>query len=442
MPIPSIALLITAAAWFVLAVLAAFMPLLRPLCWILGGLVVAVTGIDGLRSALERMPGVARLHAGTLALGASARIAIRLVWPGQRQVFIEIHDHVPDSFEAVAMPARFALPPGEPQEFVYRVRPMARGEHRFGPVVMRIRSPWGLWWRQHTTTCDTSVRVFPDFSAIARHALQATSSLVAQTGVLRRRRRGEGLDFDQLREYRIGDSPRWIDWKASRRFDKLISREYQDERDQRIMVLVDCGRRMAAREMTSEPGGNQRSHFDHALDALLLLSYVGLHHGDAVGLMTLGGTERRLRPQKTAAALSRILGTVYDLQPSLEATDFERAAQTLLAFERKRSLVVILTNLRDEDDESLAAACRLLARRHLVLVASLREQSLEDACRIATRDAESLAVRAAALDYRERRMATLRRLRQGGVLSIDVPPQELAVSTINKYLAVKAEGRL
>jgi uncharacterized protein (DUF58 family) len=441
MPIPSPALLALVAGWFAFAILAAFVPALRPLCWIAGGIGIAAAGADCLRSALERMPGAARLHAGTLALGATARVAIRLVWPGRRQALVEIFDHLPESCETGALPARMQLPPDAPQELTYRMRPMARGEHWFGPIVLRVRSPWALWWRQHATPCDTSVRVFPDFSAIARHALQATSSAIAQTGVLRRRRRGEGLDFDQLREYRIGDSPRRIDWKASRRFDRLISREYQDERDQRILLLVDCGRRMGARE-AGEVGSAPLSHFDHALDALLLLAYVGLHHGDAVGLMTLGGVERKLRPQKTAVALSHILHTVYDLQPSLEATDFERAAQALLLVERKRSLVVILTNLRDEDDANLLGACRLLGRRHLVLVASLREQALDEACRAEGRDAETLALRAAALEYRERRAVTLRRLRQSGVLCIDVPPQELAVATINRYLAIKAEGRL
>ncbi len=450
MPIPAPALLAAAAVWFALAVLAACVPALRPLCWIAGAAGCALAGVDWLRSALERPPGAARVHAGTLALGATTRIAIRLIWPGRRHALVEVFDHLPDACETATLPLHLRLPPGQPQELAYRMRPMARGDHSFGPIALRIRSPWALWWRQIAVPCDTSIRVFPDFSAITRHALQATSSAVAQSGVLRRRRRGEGLDFDQLREYRSGDAPRRIDWKASRRFDRLISREYQDERDQRIMLLVDCGRRMGAREeafdMRHASGASAQtahlSHFDHALDALLLLAYVGLHHGDAVGLMTLGGVERRLRPQKTAAALSRILHSVYDLAPSLEATDFERAAQALLRVERKRSLVVILTNLRDEDDAGLTAACRLLGQRHLVLVASLREQALDEACRAEARDAQALALRCAALEYRERRSAILRRLRQNGVLCLDVPPHELAVATINRYLAVKADGKL
>ncbi|MCL2657790.1 MAG: DUF58 domain-containing protein [Betaproteobacteria bacterium] len=442
MPIPSLNLLALCAAWCALATLAAFFPTLRPLCWWAGAGVLLIALFDLAWSIWERMPGAVRQHAGTLALGAPARVTLLFSWAGQRRPLVKVFDHLPLSCASEMLPAQLRLSCDAPQQLRYRMKPMARGEHHFGPIVVRVRSPWALWWRQHATPCETSIRVFPDFSAIARHALQATSSSTARTGVLKRRRRGEGLDFDQLREYRIGDSPRRIDWKASRRFDKLISREYQDERDQRILLLVDCGRRMGAREAAGADDAAPLSHFDHALDALLLLAHVGLHHGDAVGLMTLGGHSRRLTPKKSVATLSRILHAVYDLQPTLEASDFEQAAQALLRLERKRSLVVILTNLRDEDDAGLLAACRLLGRHHLVLVASLREQALDEACGIHAEDAETLALRAAALEYRERRMATLRRLRQSGVLCLDVQPQELAVATINRYLAIKAEGRL
>jgi uncharacterized protein (DUF58 family) len=442
MPIPSLNLLLLCAAWCALAALAAFFPALRPTCWWVGGGCLLVALVDLGVCLWERMPGAIRHHTGTLALGAPARVTLRFAWAERRYPLVEVFDHLPLSCASDMLPARLRLSPWEPQQLTYRMKPMARGEHHFGPIVVRVRSPWTLWWRQHATPCATSIRVFPDFSAIARHALQATSSNTARTGVLKRRRRGEGMDFDQLREYRSGDNPRRIDWKASRRFDKLISREYQDERDQRILLLVDCGRRMGAREEADGGGTAPLSHFDHALDALLLLAYVGLHHGDAVGLMTLGGHARRLAPKKSAATLSSILHAVYDLQPTLEASDFEQAAQSLLRLERKRSLVVILTNLRDEDDASLLAACRQLGRRHLVLVASLREQALDEACGSPGEAAETLALRAAALDYRERRLATLRRLRQSGVLCLDVPPRELAVATINRYLAIKAEGRL
>jgi len=230
---------------------------------------------------------------------------------------------------------------------------------------------------------------------------------------------------------------RQIDWKATTRLGKMISREYQDERDQRILLLVDCGRRMGAKE-----GEGTLSHFDHALDAVLMLAYVALSHGDRVGLMTLGGPERYLATQHSAATVSRILRETYDLQPTLQVSDFEQAAQQLLLRERKRALVVLMTNLRDEDDQSLVTATRLLGRRHLVLVASLRESALDQAQDAAIQTAHDAAQVAAAIDYARRREATLRRLRAEGVLCLDVRPEDLAIETVNRYLAVKAASQL
>ena len=216
------------------------------------------------------------------------------------------------------------------------------------------------------------LRVYPNFAALSGYALFATDNRLSQIGVLQRRRRGEGLDFDQLREYREGDSQRKIDWKASQRMHKLISREYQDERDQQVVFLVDCGRRMRAKD-------DDCSHFDHALDATLLLAYVGLRQGDAVGLMTMSGDERFLAPRKSRAMVNRILNTVYDLQPGLLTSDYYQAAVNLSKRLRKRALIVIISNLRDEDDDTLLPALRLLQKRHLVLFASLRERALDEA---------------------------------------------------------------
>ncbi|KAF7600472.1 MAG: hypothetical protein CGU28_03395 [Candidatus Dactylopiibacterium carminicum] len=242
-----------------------------------------------------------------------------------------------------------------------------------------------------------------------------------------------------------------------------ISREYQDERDQRILLLLDCGRRMGARdndpdqtpdrpELGMAPSGSgvphtdhtggSLSHFDHALDALLLLAYVGLNHGDRVGLMTLGGPQRYLPAQHAGSTLNHILRETYDLQPTLQVSDFERAAQQLLMHERKRALVVLLTNLRDEDDQNLLAATRLLRARHLVLVASLREAALDQARHAAIGTPLEASHLAAASGYAQRREASLRRLRAEGVLCLDVQPEKLAVESINRYLAIKAATML
>jgi uncharacterized protein (DUF58 family) len=435
MLLPARPLLIAVLAWLALAVVASIQTALLPAWGAAGGVLLLIAAVDAAHAWWETEPSAHRSIHATLPLGVPSPVTLTLRWNGMGARSGMAIDHAPGAFEVLDPVAHMRLEPGAATTIVYRARPLTRGEHRFGPLAVRFRSYAGLWWKQTRIPLDESVRVYPNFSVYSRHALQAANVAATRSGMLKRRRRGEGLDFEQLREYREGDTPRQIDWKATSRIGKLISREFQDERDQRILLLIDCGRRMGAKD-------GALSHFDHALDTLLLLAYVGLRHGDAVGMMTLGGPRRMLAPHKSPATLAQILHMVYDLQPTLEATDFEGAAEALLGREKKRALVVLLTNLRDEDDKSLLAAVQLLRRRHLVLVASLREKALDESCHGPGETSDAIALRDAAVDYRKRRDASFSRLRQQGVLCIDVAPGELATATVNRYLAIKAAGLL
>lgn len=443
MMLPAKALLAALAAWLVLAIASAIEPALQPLDNAAGVALLLWAAVDWLRARSEALPAAQRVVNATLAVGEWAQVELRFHWARRVPAELSVFDHHPASFQQEGLPAAVHTAGNNAQALRYRVRPQARGDHAFGRIELRIRSPWAAWLRQVQVAEAQEVRVYPNFAPLARHALRAVDYRNARFGLQQRQRRGQGMDFSQLREYREGDSMRQIDWKATTRMGKMISREYQDERDQRILLLVDCGRRMGARER--DPGrtsGSDLSHFDHALDTVLMLAYVALSHGDRVGLMTLGGPERYLPVQHSAATVSRILRETYDLQPTLQVSDFERAAQQLLLRERKRALVVLMTNLRDEDDQGLLAAARLLSSRHLVLVASLREAALDAAQDEGIQDAFDAARVTAAVDYARRREATLRRLRAEGVLCLDVKPEDLAIETVNRYLAVKAANRL
>ena len=188
---------------------------------------------------------------------------------------------------------------------------------------------------------------------------------------------------------------------------------------------------------------DELSHFDHALNACLLLSYVALRQGDAVGLATFAGNQSRyLAPVKGPAQLNVLLNAVYDLDTSQQPADFSAAADLLLARQRRRSLVVLVTNLRDEDIEDLLAAVRLLQKRHLVCVASLRERELDDAL---ARGADTLpdAVQAGAIArYLQQRAAAHEALRSHRVMVLDVTAEELPGALVERYLAVKRDGLL
>jgi uncharacterized protein (DUF58 family) len=395
----------------------------------------AAVVLDLLLLALLPAPTARRTLPGSAALNVGIDVHLRLSNPGASRVHCKVYDHHPVESVVEGLPRNLRVPARGWAEMSYRLRPTSRGNLGFGPVELRLGSPLALWQRRVRAGEPMLLRVYPNFAALAGYALLATDHRLSDVGILQRRRRGEGMDFDQLRAYREGDSLRKIDWKASQRLSKLISRDYQDERDQQIVFLVDCGRRMRARD-------DECSHFDHALDATLLLAYVGLRQGDSVGLMTMSGDDRFVAPQRSREMVNRILNTVYDLQPGLLTSDYYQAAVALSKRVRKRALVVIISNLRDEDDDTLVPALRLLQRRHLVLFASLREKALDDAVTQPVRDFESALTHAAAVEHRTQREQAFLRLKLGNVVCLDVPPQKLAVSLVNQYLEVKRSGRM
>jgi len=433
--LPSRHLVALALLWLVAAVAASIWPLAQQ-GWMIATAVLAATLLlDLLLLALLPAPSARRTLPASAALNVGIDVHLRLTNPGAARIHCQVYDHHPAPCVVEGLPRGLSLPARGWAEMGYRLRPTQRGNLEFGAVELRLDSPLRLWQRRLRVGQAMALRVYPNFAALAGYALLATDHRLSDVGILQRRRRGEGMDFDQLREYREGDSLRKIDWKASQRLSKLISRDYQDERDQQIVFLVDCGRRMRAQD-------DACSHFDHALDATLLLAYVGLRQGDSVGLMTMSGEDRFVAPQRSREMVSRILNTVYDLQPGLLTSDYYQAAVTLSKRVRKRALVVIVSNLRDEDDDTLLPALRLLQRRHLVLFASLREKALDEAVSLPVQDFDGALAHAAAVEYRAQRDDAFLRMQLANVVCLDVPPQKLAVSLVNQYLEVKRSGRM
>ncbi len=320
-------------------------------------------------------------------------------------------------------------------EIHYRIRALRRADHPFGRVELLALSPSGLWRRRLWAGEAKPVRVLPNFEPVARYALLALADRLGQMGIRFQRRRGEGLEFRELREYRQGDSLRQIDWKATARWQKAISRQYEEERNQQIVLLLDCGRRLRAQD-------GDLSHFDHSLNAALLLAWVALRQGDLVGLATMGGIDRHLPAVKGRGGLAALVGTVYDLEPTLEPADYQAAAAALLARQRRRALVVVLTNLHDEDSDELQPALRLLCARHLVLLASLREQSLREVTAQAPETFDQAIEIAATHGYLAARQKAHEKVKGQGALLLDVEPDRLAIEVVNRYLEIKRGGQL
>ncbi|UUD63264.1 DUF58 domain-containing protein [Pseudomonas seleniipraecipitans] len=409
---------------------------LTALWW--GALLVLASAalVDALRLSRRPSPRLQRHLPGNLPLGRWSEVQLAAHHSYSRGLQLGVIDHVPQGMAVEHLPQQVELRPGEQTTFSYRVRPLVRGHFVFARCEISLPSPLRLWQSRRYLEVHDEARVYPDFARLYGAQLMAVDDWLAQLGVRQQQRRGLGQEFHQLREFRDGDSLRQIDWKATARKRTPIAREYQDERDQQIVFLIDCGRRMRSQD-------GELSHFDHALNASLLLSYVALRQGDAVGLMTFAGEHSRyLAPVKGQAQVNVLLNAVYDLQSTQRPADYAAAVDALLSRQSRRALVVLITNLRDEDDEELLGAVKRLERRHRVLIASLREDVLDSLRHTPVRDYESALNYCGAVDYLNARNTLHERLVAHNVPVLDARPGELGPELVNRYLAWKKAGVL
>jgi uncharacterized protein (DUF58 family) len=417
------------------ALLAVWFPSAALLWKLLIPTLLVVALLDLLRLRRLPTPELVRRVRTSIPVGVWTQVELGVRNRSDIPLDVVVHDHYPAGYEVDQLPQSQFVAAHRQANLLYRVLPVRRGEGRFNGADLVIRSPLGLWRHKRFSHYLTRVRVFPNFREIARYALLATDNHLSQMGVRKRQRRGEGSDFHQLREYRTGDALRQIDWKASSRYRRLISKEYQDERDQQLVFMLDCGRHMRH----EDSGG---AHLDQALNAMLLLCYVAERQGDAVGFLSFGGDERWQPPMKGGDVVRRLLDRTYDLESTLQASDYLDAAHKLMPLQRRRALVIILTNSRNEERDDLRKAVSLLLRRHLVVIADLHEASLDRVVAAPVVNLQGALRFQAVMDYLGERKQVHERLSHQGALMIDCRPQQLPVTLVNTYLDVKGSGRL
>jgi len=430
---PGALLLALLAGWSLLGVPVVIGLWPQGVWWATGAGVGLIALVDLLRLRHQPSPSVHRELPESLALNVEREATLRL--ESSRHQRVEVFDLVPGGWSLQGLPRALALKPMVTSSVAYRLTPTARGRFVFDGVQLRVHSAWRLWHQRRQLAPAMTVRVYPNFAPLTRFALFSAEQASRLVGAHLKRRRGEGTDFHQMREYRVGDSLRQIDWKATARARKLVSREYQDEKNQQLVLMIDTGRRMMASE-----GG--LSHFDHVLNAALVVSYLALRQGDGVGLFAAGGESRWVAPKRGMGTIDTLLRASYDLQAQPVATDYLAAATELSLRQRRRSLVMLVTNVRDEDIEDLLAAVRLLQRQHLVCVASLRERALDDALAQPVETLQDATQAGAIARYLQQRSDAHDALRSHRVMVLDVTAEALPGALVERYLAVKRDGLL
>ncbi|MFD8915360.1 DUF58 domain-containing protein [Streptomyces sp. NPDC059575] len=376
----------------------------------------------------------------SVRLGDTADVTLTVTNPSRRLLRARLRDAWPPSSwqpgtELDASRHRLTVPPGERRRVTTRLRPTRRGDRQADRVTIRSYGPLGLFSRQGTHRIPWTLRVLPPFTS-RKHLpskLARLRELDGRTSVLTR---GEGTEFDSLREYVPGDDTRSIDWRATARQSSVAVRTWRPERDRRILLVLDTGRTSAGRV-------GDAPRLDASLDAALLLGALASRAGDRVDLLAYDRRVRALVQGKSAGdVLPSLVNALASLEPELVETDARGLAATVLRTASRRSLVVLFTTLDAAPvEEGLLPILPQLTSRHTVVVASVADPHIA-AMAQERGDVEAVYDAAAAAQARRERERTADQLRRHGVTVVDATPDELAPAVADAYLALKAAGRL
>ncbi|WP_046729211.1 DUF58 domain-containing protein [Streptomyces humi] len=373
-------------------------------------------------------------------LGETADVTLTVTNPSGRPLRARLRDGWPPSSwrpgtEVEASRHRLTVPPGERRRVTTRLTPTRRGDRQADRVTIRSYGPLGLFSRQGGHKVPWSVRVLPPFTS-RKHLpskLARLRELDGRTSVLTR---GEGTEFDSLREYVPGDDTRSIDWRATARQSAVAVRTWRPERDRHILLVLDTGRTSAGRV-------GDAPRLDASMDAALLLAALASRAGDRVDLLAYGRRVRALVQGRAAGdVLPSLVNAMATLEPELVEMDARGLAATALRTAPRRSLIVLLTTLDTAPvEEGLLPVLPQLTQRHTVLLASVADPHI---ARMATArgDADAVYEAAAAAQAQDERHRTAEQLRRRGVTVVDATPDDLAPALADAYLALKAAGRL
>ena len=380
---------------------------------------------------------VSRVHDNRLNLGVTNQIGIEVTNRAQRPIQITVRDEPPPLFAATGNRASDLVPPHQTWSTSYEVLPPRRGDFPFGQIHLRWSGPLRFVRRQAGTDTAGQVKVYPNLLEVRKYDLLLRQNRLKELGLRNTRIRGGGTDFEGLREYRPDDEYRRIDWKATARRRKPITVEYQTERSQNIMAMVDVGR------MMQSPVG-PLSKLDYVLNTVLLLAYVSGGMGDRVGLLTFADrVETFLQPKSGRGQFYRMLELLYKVEPQSVEPAYRQALDYLALKQRRRSLVVLFTDLSSGYgmDELLANAA-LMAKRHLVLIVTIRDPDVTRLAEQAPQTGDDLYQQMTAQRLLEKRQLALDRLTRHGVLTLDVPADKLSIAVIDRYLQLKTKMKL
>jgi uncharacterized protein (DUF58 family) len=404
----------------------------------------AAVAVDIALAASPRRLHYTRSPDTSARLGQQVDAGLLIRNDGRRRFRGQIRDAWPPSARAQPRTHSVSVAAGQHQHLGTVLRPVRRGDQHAAAVTARSIGPLGLAGRQRSQPEPGQVRVLPPFLS-RKHLPSRLAKLREIDGLLPTLIRGQGTEFDSLREYVVGDDVRSIDWRATARRADVMVRTWRPERDRRVVIVLDTGRMTAGRvgvdPTAADPAGWPR--LDWSMDAALLLAALASRAGDHVDFLA---HDRVSRAGVFGASRTELLAQLVDamapLQPTLVESDWRAMIATILRRTRRRSLVVLLTDLNAAAlDEGLLPVLPRLSSKHHVMIAAVADPRVDELA-AARSDAAAVYDAAAAERSRNDRHAIASRLRRNAVEVVDAAPAELAPALADRYLAMKATGRL
>ena len=409
--------------------------------WLLLVIVIWTALADYLLSRKKNIMKIQRILPQNIILGKDTQVKLIITStdPKQKQPLpITVGDCLPPDWTTDTPEITTELLPMSHYgvEISYTATPMLRGETHFGGTDYSLPSRFGLWqmiFRQPENN-DTPIKVLPDFADIYGADLMSFRRWLQMVGVKKSVRRGEGQDFFQLRDFQDGDNIRHIDWKATARNARPIVRQFQDEKDRQIVFLLDCSYEM-------QPLTDGKSILDHALTALLLLSYTATHHGDAVGLMTCNAeNERFIPPAKGVAQVSQLINHIYDIEPTRQVFDLENAVERLLSQQKRRAWIIIITTLDNDNAQDNIVLFKRLQKHFPILTVGLRTPAAQEIINTPIENTEESHTYIGAKYRLDDEIIAIKKLTAAQIPCLATYPQQLTAELINHYLNRKKSG--
>ena len=380
---------------------------------------------------------VERINDTKLSLGAENLITVLITNRSQRKLTFLLRDEYPYQFNADATIIKGEVGAYDLHEARYHVKPLQRGDYTFGDVNIRYPSLLRTFTRQARYPTSASVKVYPNVLDVRKYDIMARKGLLFEIGLRAARIFGTGTEFERLREYNTDDEFRRINWKATARRGKPIAAEYETERSQYIVSVIDTGRLM-------RPPIGDLAKLDYAINTSLLLTYVATLKGDHTGLLTFADDVRTyLSPKSGKGQFYRMLEALYNVHFEPVEADYAKALAYLSLKNKRRSLIIVFTDLVTLDAaKPLIANMARLAQRHLPLCVVVSDPNITNLAHIETDNSGAVYKRAVAEMLLDERQVVLDTLNRNGVLTLDVPADKLSVSVINKYLELKGRGAI